>query len=214
MLCAAFLFASGCARSTPPNAIDDLHVDAKTLAKAAQAVETSALPQNDKIAFAAMVEQHRAKPHDLDGKTVREIILQERTYEVGLRMGAQERADDKKHREAIAKLMAVTIQAHSEEEHRIVLKLRVVNKTAKAMTRFDSAIEVHDRNDKRIGIAEFVADRAVPPHQTVTFSQPISYLRFGEDAGMMRMFQRKPKTVELEVKEIKYRDGSDAGYDD
>lgn len=39
-------------------------------------------------------------------------------------------------------------------------------------------------------------------------------MRFGEDAGSMRLAQGQPKRIELDVKEITYTDRTDARYDD
>lgn len=161
-----------------------------------------------------MIDEHRDKPQALDGKTVHEIILEERAHRIGIKMAADERKSDAKHRAQMAGLIEVTIVRHRDEEHRIVFTLRVRNKSAKALTRFDSGLEVHDSAGARIGLAEFRTDRNIGPHQTVTFDQPVTYLRFGEDAGTMRMAQGKRKSIALGVKEIKYADGSDAGYDD
>jgi hypothetical protein len=40
------------------------------------------------------------------------------------------------------------------------------------------------------------------------------YYRFGEDAGPLMAAKGKLKTILAQVKEIKYADGSDAGFDD
>ena len=212
------LCLAGCAHKTEQQAqartLDTMQIYAKNVAGVSQRVAQSALPQTDKLAFAAMIDQHRAKLSVLDGKTVRDIINQERAYEVGLLLGAQERANDLKHEKLIVGIMSLAVIGHRDEDHRIVLTLRVQNKTAKTMRRFDSGIEVHDTKGTRLGIAEFETQSTIAPHQTAAITIAIPYLRFGEDAGSMRLAAGKAKSIDLDVKEIKYTDGTDAGYDD
>lgn len=191
-----------------------LQITPVNLARVTTAVVESGMPAADKIAFKKMVAQHRKNPRDLQGKTVREMILEEHAYELGMRLAKQERASETAHDRAIGELMTLEVRSHRETEHEITLTMRVANKTAKTITSLDCGIEVDDRKGARIGMAEFDFDRAVKPHQAVTFDHAIRYLTFGPDAGNMRLAYQQPKTVAVDVKKIHYKDGSERGYDD
>lgn len=114
--------------------------------------------------------------------------------------------------------MAKRIDAHvlhaREIDRTISLLVQLHNKSAKSVTSLDSGIFVYDLSGKRIGMTETHLAKSIPPHTTLTFWYPMRYLRFGEDAGTMRLAEGKPKRIRLDVTEIKYADGSDAGYDD
>lgn len=88
------------------------------------------------------------------------------------------------------------------------------NKSAKRITSLDSGIFVVDGSGRRIGMTEIHIARGIAPHESVAFWYPMRYLRFGEDTGAMVRAAGKPKRVSMDVTEIKYADGSDAGYDD
>lgn len=96
----------------------------------------------------------------------------------------------------------------------ISLYTRLSNKSAKTIASLDAGITVYDASGRRIGLTEIHLPRTVPPRAGVAFWYPMRYLRFSEDAGTMRLAAGKPKHVEIDVTEIKYADGSDAGYDD
>ena len=172
------------------------------------------MPAADKTAFKKMVAQHQKTPRDLQGKTVREMILEEHAYGVGLRLASQERANEAAHDRAIGELMTLDVRSHREAEHQITLTMSIANKTAKTIASLDCGIEVHDNKGVRIGMAEFDFDQTVKPHQSVTFDHAIRYLTFGPDAGSMRLAYLQPKTVSVDVKKIHYKDGSERGYDD
>jgi len=178
------------------------------------AVVESTMPPNDKAQFTAMVAQHTKTPQDLNGKTVREMILQEQAYAVGQRLAKQEQQNEAAHDREIGNLMMLDVRSHREQEHQIILSLKVQNKTAKPIASLDCGIEVHDRKGARVGMAEFDFDRDIPAHRTVTFEHAIKYVTFGPDAGTMRMDYLLPKTVAVDVKKVHFADGSEAGYDD
>lgn len=114
----------------------------------------------------------------------------------------------------MARLIDATVPRTRESDRSIVLLLRLRNKAPKAVKAIDAGVEVRDAHGKRIGLSEIHVARAVGAHGEAAFWYPMRYVRFSEDAGSMRLAQGKPKTVDLEVTEIRYADGSDAGYDD
>jgi hypothetical protein len=181
------------------------------LERVARDVRGGDLSASDKDAFAAAVA---LRPTTLAGKTVRRVINEQKTYELGLRLAAQARAADARHRLQIARIMDVGITSYRDRERALELALRVRSKTPKTIRRFDSGIIVSDAAHTRIGLAEFTVDRTIPPHATVEIVVPVAYVRFGGDAGGLVVASGKPKTIDLDVKEIKFTDGTDAGYDD
>ena len=194
--------------------VDKTVLSAANLRQARNDVRTSTLPEKDKSAFLAQLDAHEEKPQVLYGKTVRDVINDQKTYDVGLALAAQERRDDTKHRTEMAKLVSVTVLAHRDEDRQIILTLRVHNTSGKTIRRLENGLAVTDPSGARVGLAEFVAQRTIAPQATVTFDAPLRYLKFGEDAGTMRLAEHKPKRIALEVKEVKFTDGTDAGYDD
>jgi hypothetical protein len=179
--------------------------------QAAREVRLSDLPASDKDAFAAAVA---LRPTTLAGKTVRQVINEQKTYELGLRLAAQARAADARHRLAMARIVDIGVTSYRDRERALELMLRVRNKSSKTIRRLDAGIEVADASHTRIGLAEFSVSPSIPPHATAELSVPVAYLRFGEDAGLLVLAAGKPKTITLDVKEIKFADGTDAGYDD
>jgi hypothetical protein len=178
---------------------------------AARDVRASGLSAADKDAFAAAVA---LRPTTIVGKTVRRVINEQKSYELGLRLAAQARAADARHRLQMARIIDVGIRAYRDRERSIELTLLVRNKTSKTIRRLDAGLEVNDAAHARIGLAEIRVDRTIAPHATDEIVVPVAYLRFGEDAGSMVLATGKPKTILLDAKEIKFADGTDAGYDD
>lgn len=135
-------------------------------------------------------------------------------YAVGQRLAAQDRANTAEHRAEMARLIRADIPKTRDAGRTISLYVRLQNFSAKAISAIDAGLEVHDASGRRIGLAEIDLDKTIPPHKALAFWYPMRYLRFGEDAGTMRLAATQPKTAHMEVTEIKYSDGSDAGYDD
>ncbi|MFN2528108.1 MAG: hypothetical protein ABR584_05265 [Candidatus Baltobacteraceae bacterium] len=210
----SLLIAGGCAHSSPPPDVYSMPITSTRISEITTTVVESTMPPGDKAAFTAMVAQHKKTPQDLNGKTVREMILEEQAYGVGQRLATQEQRNEAAHDREIGNLMLLEVRSHREEEHQIILSLRVQNKTAKTIASLDCGIEAHDRKGARVGMAEFDFDRHIPAHQTVTFDHAIKYVTFGPDAGTMRMAYLLPKTVAVDVKKVHFTDGSEAGYDD
>jgi hypothetical protein len=138
-----------------------------------------------------------------------------KAYAVGEKLAAQDRAAEKAHRAEMARLIDAAVLQTREHDRTLALLLRLHNKSAKAVRSIGAGLEVRSPSGDRLGLAE-IDDAAVriAPHATVSVWEPIRYLRFGEDAGTMRLAAGKPKHIDLQIVEVKYADGSDAGYDD
>lgn len=210
----SLLIAGGCAHSAAPPDVYSMPITATKISEITTTVVESTMPPSDKAAFTEMVAQHKKTPQDLNGKTVREMILEEQAYRVGKGLAKQAQQHEAAHDREIGKLMTLDVRSHHEQEHQITLTLRIQNKTGKTIKSLDCGIEVHDRKGARVGMAEFDFDRDIPAHQMVTFDHPIKYVTFGPDAGTMRMAYLLPKTVAIDVKKVHFADGSEAGYDD
>lgn len=138
-----------------------------------------------------------------------------KAYAVGLQLAAQDRAADKAHRAEMARLIGARVVRSHEQDRTLSLLLRLQNKSAKAIREIGAGLEVRDPSGKRLGLAEIDDARVgIPPHRSVSVWLPIRYVRFGEDAGTMRLAAGKPKQFDLQIVELRYADGSDAGYDD
>jgi hypothetical protein len=114
----------------------------------------------------------------------------------------------------MARLISVTVSRTRDTDRTISLLLTLRNRSAKTIRSLDAGLEVHDTSGRRIGLTELRLSKPIPSHGTVTFWYSLRYLRFDEDAGTMRLAAGKPKTARVDVTEIKYADGTDAGYDD
>lgn len=135
--------------------------------------------------------------------------------EVARKLVEQDRASVAAHRAEMDRLIDATVLRISDGDREISLRLRVQNKTNKAITAFDAGLKVYlSQNGRRVGLTELHSSQNVAPQSAVTFTVPIRYVRFGEDTGSMRLAQGQLKNPQVEVTEINYTDGSDAGYDD
>lgn len=138
----------------------------------------------------------------------------QQAYAVGQRLAAQDRARQSEHREEMARLIDARATRFRDADRTISLYVQLHNKSAKSIKSLDSGILVYDSAGKRIGMTEVTFAKSILPHTTAAFWYPMRYLRFGEDAGTMRLASGKSKRINLDVTEIKYGDGTDAGYDD
>lgn len=197
------------------SSIDGTIVHDADLAAVTAAVNASGLLQLDKNRFAAFLDDHAGHPNAYEGKTVREVINLQISYEVGLRLAAQARADDEKHRAEIAGLITPKIALAQERERSLVLHLDLLNLTAKPIKSIELSLEFDNpKTGARIGITEVALVRNIPGKGRIAFDYPMRYLRFGEDTGAMVAARGTPKKLIAQVTEIKYADGSDAGFDD
>lgn len=147
-------------------------------------------------------------------KPILDPVKAQQAFAVGEKLAAQDRAQQAEHREEIAKLIDARVIETRERNRTISLLIRIHNKGAKKIRTLDSGVFVNDTAGRRVGMTEVTLSKSIAPHATIAFWYPMRYLRFGEDAGTMRLADGKRKRVTLDVTEIKYTDGSDAGYDD
>lgn len=126
----------------------------------------------------------------------------------------EDRERDRAHRLEMARLIGTRIAQTREADASMSLLLAIDNKSPKAIRALDAGLRVYNAAGKRIGMTEVHVPHPVPARATVTFWYAVPYARFGEDAGTLRMAAGKRKTIRIETEEIRYRDGTDAGYDD
>ena len=220
------MLATGCAHKTPvsvqsaapqelpPDPIYAVTVSSNSLDRVAKDVNASHIAPGDKVAFAAMVSQHRSKPQALDGKAVGEMINEERAYQMGLQMVVQSRQREDARRKAMGKLVDVKVISERDESLRTTLTFVVQNKTAKPIEGIETGMYVYNLKGARVGMGDLDIEHDIPPGATQRFPMRLSYLKFGEDAGSMRINAGKPKTINLKIKVVKYKDGTEAGSDE
>lgn len=147
-------------------------------------------------------------------KPILDPAKEQQAYAVGERLAAEDRAQQAEHREEMSGLIVAAVTKTREQDRTISFFMQLHNKSAKAITSLDSGLFVYDTAGHSIGMTELHLAKPVAPHATVAFWYPLRYVRFSDDAGTMRLAAGKPKHVRMDVTEIRYADGSDAGYDD
>ena len=104
---------------------------------------------------------------------------------------------------------------HVDERDRTIgIAFTVHNLTNKNVKALELSFESDGVRGNRIGSTELRTGQALPRNGTRTIAMYVPYTQFGEDTGPMREALGKPQRYTLDVKEIRYTDGSDAGYDD
>lgn len=201
--------------ATGTASIDGEVVTTATAAKVKADVAASALPPIDKNRFAAFIDDHAALPNAYDGKTVRQVINLQISYEVALQLAEQARRDDLLHQREIAKLITSHVTIVREQPHSITLHIDLQNLTAKTIRNLEIGMEFRAKKDGRsIGLVEIHLVRTIPGKARIAFDYPMRWVRFGADTGPMMAAIGVPKTLSAQVTEIKYADGTDAGFDD
>ncbi len=198
-----------------PSDASAIVVTIPTLAKVQAEIAASSLSTLDKNRFAAFIDDHQHVTNAYENKTVREVINLQISYEVALRLAAQARADDTMHKAEIAKLITSKITLASEADRSLVLHMDLQNLTAKQVKNLEIGLEFDDaKTGARVGQAEVQLRRNIAAHGRISFDYPMRYIRFSEDAGPMMASKGKAKKLDAQVTEIKYADGTDAGFDD
>ncbi len=137
-----------------------------------------------------------------------------KAYALGLRLAAQDRANVERHRAMLARLMRVTVLSVRDADRAIVINVRIANLSLKRVRSLEMGLEVDRVTGPRLALAELRTAQAVAPRTSVVIRMPVVYARFAEDAGALMGAKGVAKRYALDVKEIEYTDGSDAGYDD
>ncbi len=134
---------------------------------------------------------------------------------VAQKMAAQDRTDTLAKRQAMARLIDARVVRTADDDRSFSFQLQLKNKSSKPIKTIGAGLEVHDAAGKRIGLMEIDdAPIRIAANGTLTTWLHEPYVRFGENAGTMRLAQGKAKRIAVNIIEIKYTDGSDAGYDD
>jgi hypothetical protein len=206
--------ASAVPASEPSDPVYAISVSPANLKSVSAQVAQSHIAPGDKLLYGLMVAQHLKRPAELQGKTVAEMVSEERAYQMGQDLVRQARMRDYNRLVAIKKLVDVEVVARHDQEFRTTLRLRIHNKTARAIEGVDTGILIYNPAGQRIGMTEIEAEHDVDPHGTATFPVVLPYLKFGENAGVMRLAAGKPKRVDLLLKIVKFADGTESGTDE
>ena len=213
-LLAAALATASCAGQKAPADHGDTVVSAAHLDDAAKAVAASALPASDRGAFARFVAANRKRPEAYDGKTVRQIVNFEISYENGLAAVAAGEARAEANGERLRALLDARVTGSRDADRWISFDVTLRDKSAKAIRHVDLELEIDDATTKRrVGEIELNVDHAVHPHATVAFAVPVRYSSFGSATGTMLAAAHHRKTFDVRPDHIVYADGSDVGIE-
>lgn len=135
-------------------------------------------------------------------------------YAVGTSLAAKDRIEQADHRKEMSRLLEARVIKTRDEDRTISFLVHLHNKSTRSIASLDSGLFVYDAWGHRLGMTELHLAKPIAPHATIAFWYPMRYVRFSDDAGTMRLAAGKPKRVRMEPTEIKYADGTDAGYDD
>ena len=133
---------------------------------------------------------------------------------VGAQLAAKEREETARHRAEIAKLIYVNLSHATETDRTLTLAVHTTNFTPKTINALELGLEVDDAQGNALGRCELRSGKTVDAKSQTTIAFAMPYTKFGSGTAAVREALGKPKRYLLDVKEIKYTDGSDAGYDD
>ncbi|MEO6912902.1 MAG: hypothetical protein ABI182_02630 [Candidatus Baltobacteraceae bacterium] len=178
-------------------------IDRSNLSDARHRVTASSLDQLDEDEFTAFIETYAQRPEMLNGETVRTIINQQKSYEVGVRMAAQAREQDQRHERLMARLIQPTVPGYTESGRTIHLIFELKNKSPKTIRHLIAAIEVDDRvTHNRIALSELRIARTIPgesKHHPVRLPDALSALRRGRRRDAL-----SPRQTQVDL--ARYRD--------
>jgi len=133
---------------------------------------------------------------------------------VGAQLAAQEAEETAQHKAEISRLIRAELSNAKESDRTLRLALGVINYTNKTIKSLEIGLEVDDANGNALGRTELRSAQTIGPkaQTSIVFNRP--YTAFGSGTAAVRESLGKSKRYLFDVKEIKYTDGSDAGYDD
>lgn len=138
-----------------------------------------------------------------------------KAFAVGQALAAADRKAEAEHRAEMDRLIDLSVTRIHDEDRQTTLLVTIANKSKKTISSLDAGLEIHSAaTGRRVGLAEVHISRQIAAKSSATFPLALRYVRFGEDAGTMRLMEGRQKRASLEATEIKYTDGTDAGYDD
>ena len=94
------------------------------------------------------------------------------------------------------------------------MRLEVHNFSKKTVHRFDIALALLTPAGKTLGTTEIHVIHTFLPLARAHFSTVFPYTQFGEDTGNVVLAKGQRLRWNARIKEIRYADGSRAGYDD
>ncbi|MDE2483389.1 MAG: hypothetical protein KGN02_14525 [bacterium] len=133
---------------------------------------------------------------------------------VGARLAAQAHERDARHRSELARLMRARVLSVAEGDRTMRIDFEIANLADKGVRAVDLAFVVERPSGARIAITELHARERLRPKSRNRVALVIPYIRFGDETGSMREAVGRPQRYRVDVEEIAYDDGSDAGYDD
>jgi hypothetical protein len=134
--------------------------------------------------------------------------------QIGAKLAEQEREVASRHRAALSKLIRVELSNVRETDRTMSLHASAINYNDRSINALEIGLEVHDAAGKVLGRTELRSGKLIGPKSQASIVFNIPYTQFGEGTGPVREALGARKTYLLDVKEIKYTDGTDAGYDD
>lgn len=134
--------------------------------------------------------------------------------DIGARLAAQDRANEQQHREQLARLARIDAVVVHEDDRSIEIAFTMRNLAEKRVASLDVGFESDGPDGTRIGMAELRSVATIPPRTARHLSLTVPYTQFGEDTGAMREAEGKPQRYAVDIKEIRYADGSEVGFDD
>lgn len=137
-----------------------------------------------------------------------------KAYHVGENLAAQDRASTQRRRAQMARLVRVRVLSAREMDRSVNLLVEIRNLTAKATRSVDMVLEIDEQSGQRLALAALHTAKPIAANGSLTVHLPVRFIRFGEDAARMSEARGVPKRYVLDVSDVTFADGSDAGYDD
>jgi hypothetical protein len=207
----------GAAACAPPRDVASTVVTVTNRPSILVEVADSSLSDEQKRAFGkAFARAAAGGRDDVTGRTVHDLIIDQERRDVAAALVAKDAESLDSHATEIAKYVEAEVTdvtpPHATAEH---LRFTVRNVGPKAIRRLEVGIEIATRDEHRLGLAEFDTDEPVAPHASRTIAVDVPFSRFAAE-GTWRLIEATgtAKRVATRVKEVRFADGTDVGYDD